>query len=75
LAKGKTLPEALARLKDRRDAARKQLASLGSTADAIEIGEPVTGGEKGGQQQMERIMARMQARDGRTARNRSRQCP
>jgi hypothetical protein len=67
LAKGKTLPEALARLKDRREAARKQLASLGAAAEAVEIGEPVTGGEKGGQQQMERMMARMQVRDGRTA--------
>src|SRR5438045_617574 len=64
VAKGKDLPEALARLKDRREAARKQLAALGAAADAVEIGEPVLGGDKSAQQQqMERMMNRL--REGR----------
>jgi len=60
------LPEALARLKDRRESARKQLAALGAAADAVEIGEPVPGGDKSDrQQQMTQMMARL--REGRPA--------
>jgi hypothetical protein len=68
LAKGKDLREALARLRDRRESARKQLAALGADLAAIEIGEATTGGDKGErQQQMEQMMARLQARGGQTA--------
>jgi hypothetical protein len=66
LAKGKDLREALAKLKDRRESARKQLAALGATAEAIEIGEPTAGGDMSDrQQQMERMMGRL--REGRAA--------
>ena len=68
LAKGKDPKEAMARLKERREAARAQLAALGAPADAIEIDEATLGGDKGErQQQMEQMMARLQARGGPTA--------
>jgi uncharacterized protein YggE len=60
LAKGKDLREALTKLRERRESARKQLTDLGAAKDAIDIGEPVVGGEKSAQQQqMEQMMGRL----------------
>jgi uncharacterized protein YggE len=66
LARGKDLREALARLKERQGAARKQLATLGAAQGTVAFGDPVANPEKNDQQRMmERmVMARMRARQG-----------
>jgi uncharacterized protein YggE len=59
LGKGKDLTEALARLKERRDAARSRLETLGVGKEAVVFGEPSLGAEKTEQQkQMEAMVAR-----------------
>jgi hypothetical protein len=66
LAKGKDLKEALARLKERREAARARLTALGAAGDAVTFGEPSLGPEKTEQQrQFEAMMAqRMRIQGG-----------
>jgi uncharacterized protein YggE len=57
LAKGKDLKEALAKLKERREAALAQLTALGVAATAVEFGEPAITSEKTDRQlQMERMV-------------------
>jgi uncharacterized protein YggE len=59
LAKGKDLKEALARLKERREAARSRVAALGAIKDAVVFGEPALSSEKTDQQkQLEAMVAR-----------------
>lgn len=61
-ARGKTMKDALANLKDRRDALRGQLATLGARKDSVAFGEPqVTSQLQEARQQM---MAMMQGRMG-----------
>src|SRR5260370_306810 len=57
MAKGKDLKEALAKLKERQEAAKLRLAALGAGKDAIEVGEPGVTSEKSSRQlQMERMV-------------------
>jgi uncharacterized protein YggE len=62
LAKGKDLTEALARLKERREAARSSLATLGVSKDAFVFGEPSFGAEKTDQQKRIEAMVARQLR-------------
>src|SRR5262245_57665004 len=57
MAKGKDLKEALGKLKERREAVKQQLATLGATKDAIEFGEPSAGsGKTDRQRELERLV-------------------
>jgi uncharacterized protein YggE len=64
LAKGKDLKEALAKLKERREATRTLLAALNPVQGSVEFGEPVvTTGKSQRQRQMEMLVAqRLRAR-------------
>jgi len=62
LAKGKDLAEALAKLKDRRQAAEKQLAAIGALKSGIEFGEPRLSSEKSPQQKQMEMMVLQQMR-------------
>jgi uncharacterized protein YggE len=57
LARGKDLKEALSKLKERREAARQQVLSLGAVKESIEFGEPSAGsGKSDRQREMERMV-------------------
>src|SRR5262249_35618174 len=57
LARGKDLKEALNKLKERREAARQQVASLGAVKESIEFGEPSAGsGKSDRQRELERMV-------------------
>lgn len=64
LARGKDLPDALAKLKDRKEAARLQLAELGAIERSIQIAEPkLSTGKTPQQEQMQRmIVQRLRSR-------------
>lgn len=62
LAKGKDLKEALARLKDRREAAGKKLAELGATAESIRFEDVHVIPAQADQQQWRRMQRMVQAR-------------
>jgi uncharacterized protein YggE len=64
LAKGKDLKEALARLKERREAIKSRLAALGAIKDAVVFGEPALGGEKTEQQKQLAILVEQRLRAG-----------
>jgi uncharacterized protein YggE len=66
LVKAKDLKEALARLKERRDAALARLLALGAPKEAVAFGEPSLGSEKTDQQrQYEAMIAqRLRAQGG-----------
>ena len=58
LAKGKDLKDALARLKERREAARSRLAALGAVQEGVVFGEPALNAEKTDRQkQLEGLVA------------------
>jgi uncharacterized protein YggE len=69
LAKGKDLPEALARLKERREAALKRAAGLGAAKETMVLGDPTVGQEKTDQQkQLEAMVAqRLRLQGGKAA--------
>src|SRR5713101_2603991 len=56
MAKGKDLKEALARLKERREAAQKNLETLGATPPSIEFGNALITDEKSERQKMMEMM-------------------
>jgi uncharacterized protein YggE len=64
LAKGKDLKEALAKLKERREAVKTRLASLKAAKDTVVFGEPSLGGEKTDQQRQLQIMVAQRLRSG-----------
>jgi uncharacterized protein YggE len=66
VAKGKTLEEALANLKDRREAALVQLESLRADMDSVEVNAPRVSGQQSEQKRrLERmLMERMRSRGG-----------
>jgi hypothetical protein len=63
VAKGKTLKEALTKLRERRQAAQKNLEQLGASAASIEFGEPQIVIERNDRQQ-QRMMMMMAMRNG-----------
>ncbi len=65
MAKGKTLEGALARLKDRRQAAAKQVEALGADKDSIAFGPPVVSRTQSAQQQRLQAIMAQRARAGR----------
>lgn len=65
LAKAKNLPEALTRLKDRREAVTAQLKTLGATTGSIEFGESKIQDGQDNQQQMLSMMIRQRMAAGR----------
>jgi uncharacterized protein YggE len=71
LAKGKTLQEALGKLKDRRDAARMQLEKMGVAKDSIEFGEPKIQQASEEQQQMLEMMVRQKMGRGKKAKDKA----
>jgi uncharacterized protein YggE len=76
LAKGKDFPEALGRLKDRREAALKQLALLGASKGSIDVSEPAVTSEKTDQQrQLERMVAQQIRAQGNKAKAAAKQAP
>jgi uncharacterized protein YggE len=76
LAKGKDFPEALGRLKERREAAVKQLTQLGAPAAAIDVGEPTVTSEKTDQQRMfERMVAQQMRARGNKPKAAAKQAP
>jgi uncharacterized protein YggE len=56
LAKGKTLKEALAKLRERRQAAQKNLEQIGAVAGSIEFGEPQIAMERNDRQHERMVM-------------------
>ncbi len=63
-AKGKDLKEALARLKECREAARLQLTTLGAAKDSVEFGELALVNEKTDRQRQMEMMVRERVRGG-----------
>lgn len=61
-AEGKTVKEALAKLKERRESAKKKLASLGAVAESIAADDPQIEGADPRGQQVERLMRMRNAR-------------
>jgi uncharacterized protein YggE len=65
MTSGKDVKEALAKLHERRAAAKTLLASLGASADAVVFGEPAVSLEQNVRaQQMERMLAQLRSRPG-----------
>ncbi len=64
--KGKTVKEAMNKLKDRREAAVLQLQSLGAKKESIVVSDPsLTAGESDQQRQMQRVMIQQMRASGR----------
>ena len=63
-AKGKDLKEALAKLAERREAARLQLAGLGAVKESIKFGETALTSEKTDRQRQMEMMVRERVRSG-----------
>src|SRR5205807_350419 len=67
LAKGKDLPEALAKLKERRAAVAKYLHTLGIPKESLAFGEPAPASAKTEQQrQIEAMVTQRMAAQGKT---------
>src|SRR5260370_22601616 len=62
LAKGKDLKEALARLKDRREAVKVRLAALNAVPESIAFGDPSLGPDRTQQQKQFEAMGAQQMR-------------
>ncbi len=75
LAKAKTLKEALGKLRERKQAAQRQLETMGAVAGSIEFGEPAVVPEKSDQDQRMQMMMMMAQNGGRKPPQKPKEAP